>query len=261
VGGAAIFLFVAMAATGRRLPRGFRIWIAFAIMGLFNNVFAFTLIAWGQTTITSGLASILNATTPLFTVVIAHVFTHDDRMTPARVAGLIIGFSGVTIMIGADALGQTGGQLLAQLAVLAASISYAVSSVYGRRFGELGVRPMAAATGQLIMASVMVIPVALYFEPPWQAAMPSAATWGSLFGLAFLATFVAYMIYYRLLATAGSVNVMLVTFLVPVSAIILGAVILGERLSINHFVGMAAIGLGLAAIDGRLLMRRRRRPA
>jgi drug/metabolite transporter (DMT)-like permease len=253
VGGAAILLVAALWIRGNRLPGGLSLWLAFIFMGFLNNVVPFSLIAWGQIHLGAGVASILNATTPLFTVLVAHFATVDERMTPTRVAGLIIGFFGVTVMIGADTLAGSADQLLAQLAVLAASMSYALSAVYARRFRRFGVQPMTAAAGQMIGASLVMVPLALILDKPWTMAWPSAPVLGSLFGLAFLSTFVAYIIYYRILATAGSVNLMLVTFLVPVSAILLGALVLGERLSTNHFLGMAAIGLGLAAIDGRPL--------
>ena len=251
VGGASILLYAALRLTGKRLPTGWTPWLAFAMMGILNNVIPFSLIAWGQVHIASGLASILNATAPLFTVLVAHYATSDERMTPARITGVVIGFLGVVVMIGIDVLADVSGDLLAQLAVLVASLGYAMSSVYARRFKTLGIRPLNAAAGQMISAAAIMIPLALVFDQPWTNAMPSPGVLGSLFGLAFLSTFVAYIIYYRIVATAGSVNLMLVTFLVPVSAIILGTSLLGERLAFNHVVGMAAIGLGLAVLDGR----------
>ncbi len=258
--GGAFLLYVALRLAGLRLPANASIWGAFLFMGLFNNLVAFTLIAWGQTAVTAGLASILNATTPFFTAIFAHMFTRDERLTPVRVAGLVIGFGGVAVMIGIDALAEAGRELPAQLAILAASTSYGLSAVFGRRFARLEIKPMTAATGQMITAGAMALPLALLIDQPWSLDAPSPGVWLSLLGLAFLATFVAYQIYYRILATAGSVNIMLVTLLVPVSAILLGAVFLGERLAANHVLGMVTIGLGLAAIDGRPLKLLRRKP-
>ena len=250
LGGAAVLLYLAVLFTRARMPSSPTVWGAFAVMGLLNNVVPFSLIVWGQTEIASGLASILNATTPLFTVVVAHWFTRDERMTPLRVAGVVAGFAGVVVMVGADAL-VSPGHLLAELAVLGAAVSYAASAVFARRFARLGQPPLVTATGQFVTASAMVIPLALVVDRPWTLAMPGAEVWGALFGLAFLASFIGYLLYYRILATAGAVNLMLVTFLVPVSAILLGTLVLGERLALNHFAGMAMIGIGLAAIDGR----------
>lgn len=254
------FLYLAVRASGTRLPTDRRSWSAFAAMGMLNNVIPFTLIVWGQATVASGLASILNATTPLFTVLIAHAVSDDEPMTPASVGGVIIGLVGVVILIGPEVLGEAAGDdLVAELAVLAASVSYACSAVYGRRFSRRGLAPLASAAGQIAAAAAIMVPLALIIDRPWTLATPAVGVWGALLGLGVLSTFLAYIIYYRVLAKAGSVNLMLVTFLIPPSAILLGALFLGERLSANHFLGMAAIGLGLAAIDGRPLALLRRR--
>ncbi len=251
-------LFLAVRALGQRMPGNRTTWQQFAVMGVFNNVVPFSLIVWGQSHIASGLAAILNATTPLFTVVVAHAFTRDERMTLASVTGIGIGFVGVVILIGPDVLGEAGTDLFAEIAVLVASVSYALSVVYGRRFSRAGLAPLSAAAGQITAAAAMMVPIALIVDRPWQLVTVGANVWGALFGLGALSTFLAYIIYYRILARAGSVNLMLVTFLIPVSAILLGTAFLGERLSPNHFLGMAAIGLGLAAIDGRPLALLRR---
>lgn len=257
----ALLLYAAVRTIGARMPTDARSWRAFAVMGLLNNVLPFSLIAWGQTSIASGLASILNATTPLFTVIVAHALTRDERLTPASVVGTIIGLAGVAVMIGIDTLADAGGHVLAELAVLAASVSYALSAVYARGFARRGVPPLVSATGQITVAAVVMVPAALIVAPPWTLALPGPEVFAALVGLGALSTFVAYIIYYRILATAGSVNLMLVTFLIPVTAILLGALILGERLSVHHFIGMAAIGVGLATIDGRPLRLLTRRGA
>ncbi len=255
----AVLLVLAVHMIGGRLPGDRGTWAAFAAMGVLNNVIPFTLIVWGQGQLASGLASILNATTPLFTVLVAHAFSDDEPMTPARLAGVVVGVGGVVVLVGVDALARAGDALGAELAVLTASLSYAFSAVYARRFARRGVAPLAAAAGQIAAAAAIMVPLALVVDRPWTLALPGATVWSALLGLGALSTFLAYIIYYRLLTTVGSVNLMLVTFLIPVTAILLGALFLGERLSANHFVGMAAIGLGLAAIDGRLpaLIRRR----
>ena len=204
-------------------------------MGLLNNAIPFCLIVWGQTHIASGLAAILNATTPMFTVVVAHVLTDDERMTRNRLAGLLIGLAGVVVIIGPGALQSLGSDVLAQVAVLAAAVSYAFAGVFGRRFRRLGVAPMAASTGQVIASTAILLPLALLVDRPWTLPMPSAETWAAIFGTAALSTALGYILYFRILETAGATNLLLVTFLIPVSAILLGALVLGERLSLPAF--------------------------
>ncbi len=251
VGGA--LLYAAVRLTGHAMPRDGASWRAYFVMGFLNNIVPFSLIAWAQSHVESGLAAILNATTPLFAVVFAHYLTGDERMTPGRVAGVIIGFIGVIVMIGPDALGGMNADLLAELALLAASVFYAVSPIYARRFGRAGHAPIVSATGQFAAAAVMMVPLALVIDKPWTLAVPGIDVWAALIALATLSSAVAYIIYYRLLKTAGAVNLLLVTFLVPASAILLGAVFLHERLAAADFAGMALIAVGLAAIDGRPL--------
>ena len=258
VGLAAAMLYTAMRLFGLHLPRVRKAWAAFFGMGLLNNVIPFCLIVWGQTHIASGLAAILNATTPLFTVVVAHAFTDDETMTGNRLAGVVVGLVGVTLMIGADALAGIGTSVPAQLAVLAAAFSYAFAGVFGRRFRRMGIAPMATATGQVTASTLMLLPVALLVERPWTLALPSAPVWAAILGIAALSTALGYVLYFRILASAGATNLLLVTFLIPVSAIVLGSLVLGERLALRHFLGMALIGAGLAAIDGRLVRRRPR---
>lgn len=228
---------------------------ALTMLALLNNVLPFILFAWAQTSIPSGLASILNATTPIWGVIVAHLFTHDEKLTPARLAGVLLGFAGVAVMIGADLLGQIGRHVVAQLACLVATLSYAFAGVWGRRFREMGVAPVGVATGSLTAAALVLAPLVLLFEPPWAATPPAPQAWLALIGLASVSTALAYILYYRLLATAGATNSLLVTFLIPITAILLGTFLLGEQLAPRHFVGMALIGCGLAAIDGRLLRR------
>jgi drug/metabolite transporter (DMT)-like permease len=248
---AAAILLTLARATGVALPATLAAWRPYALMGLLNNVIPFTLLFWGQTHIPSGLAAILNATTPLFTVLVAHVATSDEKLNAARLAGLAAGLAGVTLMIGPDVLRDLGANVLAQLACLLAAISYAFAGVYGRRFrGEPALR---VAAGQLTASSViLVLPVAL-IDQPWLLSAPSGKAIAALAGLAALSTALGYLIFFRILARAGATNVALVTFLIPVSAILLGTLVLGEQLAIRHLAGMAAIALGLAAIDGRVV--------
>lgn len=252
---AAILLLAIIGALGIRIPTDGRSWRDFVMMGIINNVIPFNLIVWGQSYITGGLASILNATAPLFTVLIAHFITANERMTVIRVVGILVGFGGVVVTIGPSAIAGSTNQVLAQFALLGAACAYAFSVVFALRFSRRGISPIATASGQMIAASVMMLPILLIVDWPLSPSLPSVEIMAAVLGLAGLSTVLAYLIYYRLLATAGSVNLILVTFLIPVSAILLGALFLGEGLVVHQLFGMAIIGLGLAVIDGRLLKR------
>jgi drug/metabolite transporter (DMT)-like permease len=264
VAGAALILAVVLRAMGLRLPTGRPLWAAFFGMALLNNAVPFLLLAWGQTAIASGLAAILNATTPLFGVALAHFLTADEKLTPSRLAGVATGFAGVVVMVGPAALAGLDRSLAAQLACLGAAVSYALAGIYGRRFKRLGVSPLVTAAGQVTASSMLLVPLALVVDLPWRLAPPGPETWAALAGLASLSTALAYVVFFRILASAGATNILLVTFLIPVSAILLGSAFLGERLDAGHLAGMALIGLGLALIDGRLVGASRlgaRRPA
>ncbi|KHL24569.1 ABC transporter permease [Croceibacterium mercuriale] len=247
-----LVLFAVLRVTGGALPRGWRVWRVLGAIALLNNVVPFTLLTWSQTQIASGLASILNATTPLWGVLVAHLSTTDERATPGRLAGVALGFAGVVLMIGGDALAGLGGAALAQGACLLATLCYALAGIQGRQMKALGVAPISAACGQLACsAAVLLLPV-LLVDMPWRLPPPAPAVWGALAGLVLLSTALAFVLYYRLLATAGATNLLLVTFLIPVTAIALGALFLGEVLQPRHGAGLAFLAAGLAAIDGRL---------
>ena len=251
VGLAALVLLVLVHAAGYRMPLDMRAWGAFIVMGALNNLIPFSLIVWGQTEIASGLASILNATTPLFTVVLAHVLTRDERMNAYKLVGVVLGLFGVTVMIGGDVLEGLGIGVVAQFAVLGAAVSYAFAGIFGRRFRDTP--PLVTATGQVTASTVMLLPIALTVDRPWLLPAPGLEVWGAIAGLALISTAAGYIVYFRILATAGAMNLLLVTFLLPISTILLGVTILGEGLAPKHLAGMALIGLGLAAIDGRPL--------
>ena len=252
VASAAVALQIVLSVVGRRTPSEGRIWLAFVGMGLLNNVLPFALIVWGQHRIASGLASILNATTPLFTVLVAHLMTRDEKLTPLKAAGLIAGFLGVAVMIGPDALHGLGGDAPAELACLAAALSYAFAGVFGRRFRRIGIAPLETSAGQVSASAVLLFPMMLLADRPWTLAAPHTATLCAVLGLGLPSTALAYVLYFRILAAAGATNVLLVTLLVPVSAILLGSLLLGETLAPRQILGMALIALGLALIDGRL---------
>jgi drug/metabolite transporter (DMT)-like permease len=240
---------------GRRdLYRTLRIhWRAFAIMGLLNNALPHTLIFFGQTEIGAGLASILNATTPIWTVIIANRLTTDERLTGAKLAGCAIGLAGTAVLIGPALSSAAHAPLWALILPVAAAISYGFAGTFGKRFR--GIPAPVTATGQLTASSLMMLPVALVMDQSWSLPIPSTAAILAILGLALLSTAFGYLLYFRILTLAGATNASLVTLLVPPSAIILGALFLGERLTWTDMAGMALIALGLVVLDGRLFRR------
>ncbi|MEP6982284.1 MAG: DMT family transporter [Sphingomicrobium sp.] len=256
IAAAAMWLFLRFKGQGLGLPRG--AWASIFLLALLNNAVPFALFGWGQTHIASGLASILNATTPIWGVVVAHFLTHDERMSPRKVAGVLLGFGGVAVMIGPSLLSSLGSSALAQLACVTASLSYALAAVWARRFRTMGVSPLSVTTGQLTAGAAMMLPVALLVDRPWTHAFPPLTAWGAIVALALLCTAFGYVLYFRLIETSGATNALLVTLLVPPVAILLGGLFLGEKLAPQDFAGLALIALGLAAIDGRLLSLLRR---
>jgi len=255
---AAAALWLALRVAGHRLPRGRGVWAAFYGMALLNNVIPFSLFFWGVTQIGSGLAAILNATTPLFGVIVAHALTRDERITPNRMAGVLAGFAGVAVMVGPTALEGFGAGVLAQLACLGGALCYAFAGVFGRRFRDMGIPPMVTATGQVTASVTVMLPMVVLIDRPWTLPMPGIEVVGALIGLALASTALAYTLFFRILATAGATNLMLVTFLIPVSAVLLGTALLGEELEMRQVAGMALIGVGLACVDGRPIRRLRR---
>ena len=261
---AAAGMWVALKISGGKLGLPREVWGSILLLSLLNNALPFTLFGWGQTHIASGLASILNATTPIWGVVVAHVFTHDERLTPRKIAGVLLGFGGVATMIGPALLANIGTDGLAQLACISASLSYALAAVWARRFKRQGLSPMSVTTGQLSAGALMMLPLAFVVDQPWTQPMPPLTAWGAIVALALLCTAFGYVLYFRLIDRAGATNALLVTLLVPPVAILLGSMFLGETLAPQDFIGLALIALGLAAIDGRLLSiltKRRLQPA
>ena len=254
----AIALHLFLKATGRAMPWTGTAWRMFFIMGALNNVIPFTLIVYGQTQIASGVASILNATTPLFTVVVAHFLTTDEKFTGLRGAGVVAGLAGVAVMMGGATLGGGWPTVLAYLACLGGALGYAFAAIYGRSFKKAGIEPLAVATGQVTASSVLMLPLMMMVDRPWLLSMPGLDSILALVALAVVSTAFAYILYFNILSGTGATNLSLVTFLVPVSAILLGIAFLDEVLLPRHVAGMALIGLGLALVDGRLFRRTRR---
>lgn len=229
-------------------------WRAFAIMGLINNALPHTLIFFGQTEIGAGLASILNATTPIWTVLIANRWTADEKLTTAKLAGCITGLAGTVVLIGPAVNSAVHAPLWALVLPVLAAICYGFASTYGKRFRD--VPAPVTATGQLTASSLMMLPVALFSDQPWSLPFPSSAAVLAILGLALISTAFAYLLFFRLLKTAGATNTSLVTLLVPPSAILLGALFLGERLAVTDMAGMTLIAVGLLLLDGRLFRQR-----
>lgn len=248
---AAVLLWLTLKLSRTPLPRGAAVWKALLGMGVLNNAIPFTLFVLAQGQISGGLAAILNATTPLWGVILLHGFT-EEKLTRNKAIGLGTGFLGVVVMMGGAAIGD----LWASLACLAAALSYGLAGLWARRFKSLGVAPLATAFGQVTCSSLVLLPIWLVVDRPWTFALPSAEVIASVVGIAALSTALAYVLYFRLLASAGPINLLLVTFLVPVSATVLGVMFLNENLAGYQAAGFGLIACGLAAIDGRLLKAR-----
>lgn len=249
VGIAAAVMQLGLLTSRDQIPLSVLPWRQFAVMALLNNVVPFSLIVFAEKQIPSGLASILNATTPIFTVIVAHWFG-DERLTAAKILGVALGFLGVALLM-APQLTSVRGNVIAISASLAAALLYAFAGIYGRRFRALP--PLTVAAGQVTASTLILLPLALCFDRPWLLPAPHPTTIAALVGLALLCTAWAYQIYFRLLASAGATNLLLVTVLSPVSAVILGALFLSESIGWAALTGLATIGIGLAAIDGRPL--------
>jgi len=245
----ALFLLLLLRLAGQRLPGNWAVWRRYAVMGLLNNALPFALIFWGQATLGAAAAAILNATTPCFAVLLAHRLTADERLTPGRLAGVLLGALGVALLIGLEALQGLQTRLGPALLVLAAAFSYALAGLYGRRFR--GEPPLVTASGQVVCSTLWLLPVTLAVDAPWRLPPPTLATVAAIAGLGLLSTALAYRLYFRILALAGATNLLLVTLLIPPSAMALSALFLGRPVGLAEAAGFAVIALGLAAIDGR----------
>lgn len=254
VGLAVPCLGVVICIRGLRLPSSLSVWGAYLVMGALNNAIPFSLIFWGQTHITGGLASILNATTAMFAAVVAGLVLKDERLTLNKALGAALGLGGVVSIIGPSALSDLDLTSLAQLAVLAATVSYAFAGVWGR-VALSGLPPLVNAFGMLVGSTILMIPVVLLLEgiPAYDVSRP---VWSSLVAMATLSTALAYMLYFSILAMAGAANLLLVTLLIPAFAIGLGVAFLNERMEPSAWIGFAVIAFGFAVTDGRLFRRR-----
>lgn len=243
---AAILWLVLSGSGGAAPPR--HLWAALLVMGFLNNAVPFTLFVLAQGQITGALASVLNATTPLFTVLVAHLATEDERLTPRKALGVTLGFGGVLAMMASEDL---TGEVLAMLACLGAALSYGLASVWGRKFRAAGLSPLATATGQLTGSTLLITPLWLGIDRPWQLSWPGAGPVLAVAALASLCSALAYLLFFKVLASAGSTAISLVTFLIPLSAAGLGWLVLGETLELRHLIGLALILMGLWLIQRR----------
>jgi drug/metabolite transporter (DMT)-like permease len=241
-------LLVVVQIRGLRLPRGVRAWTPFAVMAMVGNVLPFSLIAWGETHIHSGLTAILLGVVPVSTMVLAHIFTTDERFTANKLAGLAAGFAGLIVLVGPDALAGLGGSLAGKLAVVGAALCYATSIVYARRLRHVPVVVSGAAS--LAIATVIIVPVSLIAESPWQAA-PSAASVAALVLLGVVGTALATLIFFRLVACTGATFTSLINYLIPLFGVLWGAAVLAERLPATALAGLALILSGIALVNRR----------
>ena len=248
-------MWFAMRLMGERLPKEPRIWGLLAIVGALNCALPFILFFWGQQYLDSGYASILNATTPLWGVITAHFLTSDEKATPARIIGVLIGMAGIVVMVGPEAMKGLSNNLLAQLACIVSTIFYSFAAIYGRRLSQTELTPMAVATGQTMMAALMMVPIVAVMDQPWTMAAPRLDSTLAGITLAIFSTALAYTLYFRLIDRSGASNAQLVAFLMPILAVILGIAFLGESLSGGQIAGAGLIAIGLAILDGRLVAR------
>jgi drug/metabolite transporter (DMT)-like permease len=249
VGIAALALVPAVFLLGERLPTTAAGWWPFVVQAGINNVIPFTLMVYGQQRIAGGLAAVLNATTPLFTLVVARLFA-GEALTAGKLAGVLLGIAGVGVLVGPEALGSNASSVIGMLCILGGALSYAVSALWMRRLRHIP--PLVSSAAQLTCSTAMLLPLAGAIDRFWLLPAPGAPATLAVLGLALLSTALAYIVFFRINATAGPTNVMLVTLLIPVTATVLGVLILGETLTSNQIAGALVIASGLVVIDGRL---------
>jgi len=246
---AALALLIVLTISGTGIPKGRRIWLAFFGMGIFNNVIPMSLIVFSQNSISVGLASILNSITPLFTILVAHMTTNDERLTFRKLVGISFGFMGVVMLMGPELVDNFGVAALGEWACLGAALSYACANTFGRRFVQLGTKPMQTAFGQVVASTVILAPLVIVVDQPWTISDPGFLPVLSILALGLFCTALAYVIYFQILARSGATAIALVTFMIPPSAILMGWLALGEQISFQDFLGMSLIGVGLFSVN------------
>jgi drug/metabolite transporter (DMT)-like permease len=249
VGIAAILLYLILRMQGRNLPKFGPVWKHFAVMALVQNAFPFALFNWGEQYIDSALAAILNGTTPLFTIILAHIFTEDDRLNPAKVLGVLVGFGGLILLIAPSLFEGVQATTWGLLAIAIAAASYGVAIVYSRQ-NLRGQPPLVAPTAQLGLAALYMLPLSLVFEQSYTLTIPSMTSLGALFALAVLGTALAFVVYYHIIERVSASYTSMVTYLVPVFGVVLGVLVLGEQLQWNAYAGSALILTGVMVVNG-----------
>lgn len=249
VGLAAVALYLVLRLQGRNLPGPGKIWKNFAVMGFFSNALPFALFSWGEQYIDSALAAILNGTTPLFTILLAHFLIGDDRLTLPKLGGVLLGFTGLVLLILPTLFDGVHATSLGVAAITVAASSYGVAIVYSR-LNLRGLPPLVAPTAQLAMATVYLLPISLLVEQPYRLPLPSWTSAGSLIALALIGTALAFVLYYRIIERTSATYLSMVTYLVPVFGITLGVVVLDEQLQWNAYVGCALILMGVMVVNG-----------
>ena len=247
---AALMLAPVVRILGLAWPSRLATWRAYAVLAVFNNVLPFSLIFYGQTRIASAVAGVLNATTPLFTLIVARLFA-GEPLSPAKVCGVLIGILGVGVLMGLDVASADASTTIGMLCVLGAAASYGLATLWMRRLKELP--PLVSAEAQLVCSTLMLLPLSAVVDRFWELPMPGPTAMAAVLGLAAFSTALGYIVFFRLNASAGPTNVMLVTLLIPVTATGLGALVLGERLALNQILGALIIASALVVIDGRLI--------
>lgn len=254
---AAMILYLILNFQGRSLPKLGRIWKHFAFLGLVHNALPFVLFAWGELYINSASAAILNGTTPLFTIILAHLFVEDDRLTPTKLVGTLIGFSGLLLLIMPSLIEQgMQGTTLGLLAVAVASACYGVAIVYSRKYAR-GLPPLVAPTAQLTMAALYLLPLVLFVELPNGLAVPSLTAIAATLMLSIFGTAIAFIVYYKALEIINPSSLSMVTYLIPIIGTVLGVVVLKEQLTWNIYIGCLLILLGVMTVNGVFNFRRK----
>ncbi len=240
-----LLLLLIMTVQGRRMPSRGPVWRHLAVIGLVQSALPFLLFSWGEQYISSALASILNGMTPIFTIILAHFFVATDRLTSGKIVGAVLGFAGLVLILLPSLSAGFQSDTLGALAIVVATILYGVAGVYSANHMR-GLPPLVAPTGQLLAASVMLLPFAMVVNPIGSFAMPSWQAIASLVALGALGTGLAFVFYYRLLETAEPSFISLVTYVIPIFGVLLGVVFLDEALTLNALFGFVLILAGVA---------------
>ncbi len=245
----ALLLYLILRLQNGRLPQNRIIWKHLAILAIVHNTIPFVLFAWGEQYIDSALASILNGTTPLFTIMLAHFFVVDDRLTPAKLIGVLLGFFGLILLIIPAITDGVEATSWGVLAVATASAFYGIAIVYSRNHMR-GLPKLVAPTGQMIMATLFLLPLSFIFERPWTLPMPSTQSLLAMVALGVFGTALAFVVYYKLIEVADPSYVSMTTYVIPIFGIILGVLILGETLTLLMLVGCGFILFGVMIVNG-----------